>query len=60
MEDTQQSQAATNRLAENIHKLCTSKKGLLSRIQKQLKKLNNKTVHKWTNDANRRLSKDEI
>jgi hypothetical protein len=49
---------------EKIFASCTSDKGLITRIYRELKKLNspkiNGPVKKWATDINRTFSKDEV
>jgi DNA-binding transcriptional regulator GbsR (MarR family) len=50
---------------EKIFGSCTSDKGLIARIHKELKKLNsppkiNEPIKKWINELNRIFSKEEI
>jgi hypothetical protein len=49
---------------EKIFASCTSDKGLITRIYRELKKLNspkiNEPVKKWTTELNRTFSKEEI
>jgi hypothetical protein len=50
-------------MGENIH-WYTSEKGLITRIYKDLKKLNspkiNESIKKWATELNRTVSKEEI
>jgi single-stranded DNA-specific DHH superfamily exonuclease len=49
---------------EKIFASCTSDKGLITRIHRELKKLTspriNETIKKWTTELNRTFSKEEI
>jgi hypothetical protein len=49
---------------EKIFASCTSDKGLITRIYRELKKLNslkiNKPIKKWATELNRTFSKQEI
>jgi hypothetical protein len=51
-------------VGENICQLYTSDKGLITRIYRELKKLNspkiNESINKWTTEINRTFSKEEI
>jgi hypothetical protein len=49
---------------EKISASCTSDKGLITRIHRELKKLNSQRINdprkKWANELNRTFSKEEV